>query len=343
MKKILIIRFSALGDVAMTIPITYSLARQNPDLEIVFLSKPSLTRLFFNAPKNFKLVTIDAKGRHKGFAGLIRLFLELKKERFDVVVDLHSVLRSHFLTKLFRLSGTKTTTIHKGRSEKERLAHRHNKHLVQLPTSFERYLKTLEEAGIKFQPDFTSIFENGKGDLSILQDFIPVKTRKWIGIAPFAKHDGKIYPIEKMEEVVSQLSQNDLTIFLFGGGPLEKATLDKWAENYPNVICTIGKIDMEKELILMSHLDGMITMDSGNMHLASLVNCPVISIWGATHPYAGFYGWKQPKENAIQIDLSCRPCSVFGNKPCYKGNYACLNKIEPTTIVRQVKRLFLDK
>ena len=343
MKKLLIIRFSALGDVAMTIPITYSLARQNPDLEIVFLSKPSLTKLFFNAPKNFKLVTIDVKGRHKGITGLTRLFLELKKENFDIVVDLHSVLRSHFLTKLFRLIGIKTATIHKGRAEKERLAHRHNKHLKQLSTSFDRYLKTIHEAGIDFRPDFTSIFEGGKGDLSLLQDFLPPKTEKWIGIAPFAKHTGKIYPIEKMEEIVSLLSRETVKIFLFGGGNHEKGILDKWADHYPNVICTIGKIDMEKELILMSHLDGMITMDSGNMHLASLVNCPVISIWGATHPFAGFYGWKQSKENAIQIDLSCRPCSVFGNKACYKGDYACLNQIEPTSIVRQVKRLFLHQ
>lgn len=343
MKKILIIRFSALGDVAMTIPITYSLARQNPDLEIVFLSKPSLSKLFFNAPKNFKLITIDANNRHKGLGGLMRLFLELKKEKFDVVVDLHSVLRSHFLTKLFRLIGTKTATIHKGRAEKERLAHRQNKHLIQLPTSFERYLTTLHEAGIDFQPDFNSIFEAGKGDLSRLHDFLSPKSQKWIGIAPFAKHDGKIYPLEKMEEVVCLLSKEEVKIFLFGGGNLEKAVLDRWADNYPNVICTIGKIDMEKELILMSHLDGMITMDSGNMHLASLVNCPVISIWGATHPFAGFYGWKQAKENAVQIDISCRPCSVFGNKPCYKGDYACLNQITPTSIVRQVKRLFLEK
>lgn len=343
MKKILIIRFSALGDVAMTIPITYSLARQNPQMEIVFLTKPSLKKLFFNAPANFRLITLESNDKHKGFHGLFRLFLELKKEKFDAVVDLHSVLRSHILSNLFRLSGVKIATVHKGRAEKERLTHKHDKHFHQLPTSFDRYLKTFHDAGIDFTPDFESIFESGKGELSLLKDFLPAKTEKWIGIAPFAKHQGKIYPLEKMEQVVNLLSKEAVKIFLFGGGDSEKAILEKWAATYPNTICTIGKINMEKELHLMSHLDGMITMDSGNMHMASLVNCPVISIWGATHPFAGFYGWKQAKENAVQLDLSCRPCSVFGDKPCHRGDYACLNEITPTAIVNQVKRLFLTR
>ena len=81
---------------------------------------------------------------------------------------------------------------------------------------------------------------------------------------------------------------------------------------------------MEAELALMSHLDVMVSMDSGNMHLASLINTPVVTIWGATHPLAGFMGWNQSEENAVQVDLPCRPCSVYGNKPCSRKDYACL-------------------
>lgn len=81
----------------------------------------------------------------------------------------------------------------------------------------------------------------------------------------------------------------------------------------------IGKLNMRTELNLMSHLDVMLSMDSANMHLASLVNIPVVSIWGATHPYAGFMGWKQLPVNTVQLDLSCRPCSVYGQKPCWRG------------------------
>ena len=81
----------------------------------------------------------------------------------------------------------------------------------------------------------------------------------------------------------------------------------------------------------------MLSMDSANMHLASLTNTPVISIWGATHPYAGFMGWNQPQNNAIQMDMDCRPCSIYGNKKCFRKDYACMNQIDESVIVQKIK------
>jgi ADP-heptose:LPS heptosyltransferase len=83
----------------------------------------------------------------------------------------------------------------------------------------------------------------------------------------------------------------------------------------------------------------MVTMDSANMHLASLVATPVVSIWGATHPYAGFMGWNQSIDNAVQTDLPCRPCSIYGKKDCMRGDYACLYQIKPETIVGKIERI----
>ena len=93
---------------------------------------------------------------------------------------------------------------------------------------------------------------------------------------------------------------------------------------------------MYQELIIMSHLDVMLSMDSANMHLASLTATPVVSVWGATHPYAGFMGFRQKEENAVQIDLECRPCSIFGQKPCQRGDYACMNNIPPERITERI-------
>ena len=95
-------------------------------------------------------------------------------------------------------------------------------------------------------------------------------------------------------------------------------------------------ISSKEELVLMSHLDLMVSMDSSNMHLASLVDTPVISIWGATHPFAGFMGWRQSAQNSIQKELPCRPCSVYGNKPCHRGDYACLNQITPQEVFQHI-------
>ena len=80
----------------------------------------------------------------------------------------------------------------------------------------------------------------------------------------------------------------------------------------------------------------MLSMDSANMHLASLVELPVVSVWGATHPYCGFTGWHQNPANEVQADLPCRPCSVFGNKPCQRGDYACLRGIDYHAIVQRL-------
>ncbi len=339
MKKVLIIRFSALGDVAMTIPVTYSLARQHPDTEFVFLSKPALRKLFFNAPANFRFEAIEYKDKHKGFAGIVRLFLALRKEKFDCVADLHGVLRSYILTGLFRISGVRTATIDKQRRDKKELVKPDNKIKEELPSSFARYEAVFRQLKFRFKPVFDSIFEE-KGDIDNIRELTGTKTGKWLGIAPFAKHKGKIYPIAKMEKVVELLSHSGETLFLFGGGKEEREILEQWQERYPNTISTVGKIDMEKELNLMSHLDGMITMDSGNMHLASLVGCPVVSVWGATHPCAGFYGWDQDRRNAVQIDLLCRPCSIFGDKPCYRKDYACLTLITPEMIVERAGKVF---
>ena len=86
-------------------------------------------------------------------------------------------------------------------------------------------------------------------------------------------------------------------------------------------------------------MDTLISMDSANMHLASLFGVPVISVWGATHPFAGFYGWAQPADNAVQIDLYCRPCSVFGNKPCYRGDHACMQQLPEEKIMEKVMNI----
>ncbi|MEG0191459.1 MAG: glycosyltransferase family 9 protein, partial [Lachnospiraceae bacterium] len=88
-----------------------------------------------------------------------------------------------------------------------------------------------------------------------------------------------------------------------------------------------------------SYLDVMLSMDSANMHLASLVGIPVVSVWGATHPYAGFMGWKQQPDHTVQVDLSCRPCSVYGQKPCFRGDYACLMQITPRQVIEKIERI----
>lgn len=341
MAKILVIRFSALGDVAMTIPVVYSFAKEYPQHQITVLSREGMRPLFEESPVNVKFEGVDLKDKYKGFIGIFRLYSYLKKQDFDYIADLHNVLRSKVLRFCFLLSGKKIASINKGKNGKRRLVRRHNKIFKRQPSSFDNYANVLRSLGFPFQFNFISIFGKEKGNLSSIVDITGDKAnQKWIGIAPFAKHAGKIYPKESLEKVIAYFSEKqNIKIFLFGGGKSEYEIFEKWIKTYSNIIPTMGKMNMHTELILMSYLDVMLSMDSANMHLASLVNTPVVSVWGATHPYCGFMGWGQSDVNLVQVELPCRPCSVFGNKPCYRQDNACMTHIIPEMIINKIEKV----
>jgi len=248
------------------------------------------------------------------------------------VADLHNVLRSQIIRRLYHLKGVTTASIDKGRAEKRALTRKKTKTLKQLPSSFDRYRDVLRVLGFDFPYDFTSLY----GELPSLTNRVVSLTGEksgiWIGIAPFAAYHEKMYPLDKMEEVVCELLKMQGTKIILFGSSSESETLNGWEQKYNQVVTTAGKLSLEEELMLMTHLDCMISMDSANMHFASLVNTRVISVWGATHPFAGFMGWRQHLNDAVQIDLYCRPCSVFGNRRCYRGDWACMHLIAPAKI-----------
>ena len=360
-EHILVIRFSAMGDVAMTVPVIYSLAKQYPHVRITVLSRSFARPFFENLAPNVGFMEADLKGEYKGVKGLNALYRRLIAKQFTAIADLHSVLRSSYLRMRFNLSNFKVAHIDKHRKGKRKLVASSGKVMEKQPSSFQNYADVFAKLGYPVQMDFTSLFPEEGGDLSLLPEQVFQVTvdnskdkstvinknahnpaEPWIGLAPFAAHEGKIYPVQQMEKVVERLIHHHphCRIFLFGGGQTETPVMDAWEEKYPQVVNASGKLHgISDELILMSHLRLMISMDSGNMHLASLVNTPVVSIWGATHPYAGFMGWHQSPDNAVQLDMPCRPCSIYGNKPCMRGDFACMKNISPELIVEKVENI----
>lgn len=333
-KNILVIRLSAMGDVAMTVPVLSSLSAQY-ELNFIVLTTKSYAPMFTGIP-NLKIFAIDKSGRHKGIAGLFRLFLDLKKEKIHAVADLHDVVRSQVLRSLFALNRIKVAKIDKERGEKARLISDGKNKSKQLTHSVERYKAVFEELGFNFELNFSSIYPEKPALLPVFTESFGLKQEKWIGIAPFAKHKGKIYPLEKMEQVIALFDERkDVKVFLFGSGVEEMKTLTDWNKKYTCTKLMPDKVRLAEELNLMAHLDAMISMDSANMHLASLVGLPVISVWGATHYFAGFLGWKQSVQNIVEVDLECRPCSIYGNKPCERGDYACMSGITTQQILEK--------
>lgn len=333
---LLIFRFSSLGDVAMTVPVIKLLLQQHPDLQITMVSNDFVKPLFDEIERT-NFFTADLKGRHKGFAGLYRLYRDLKKSfSFDAIADLHDVLRTKVLRSFFLFSGKPIAVIDKGRKGKNELTRKENKILKPLKTTFQRYAEVFCSLGLPVALNFSEGIKKTILPAGSKLQKLKTEGNYIIGFAPFAQYPEKTYSPEKMKELIRLLLQhNKLRIFLFGGKN-DADIFEQWEKEFERVESMAGKYSFQKELELISALDLMISMDSANLHLGSLFAVPVVSIWGATHPYAGFYGWGQLPGNAVQIDLYCRPCSVFGNKPCYRGDLACLNNISPLMVYDKV-------
>ncbi len=321
MKKILAYRFSAFGDVAMVASVCKEFLQQNPDIELYFVSRKGFSALFDDIP-NLKFVGI-AVDDYKGFFGMNKLAKKLRKEiNPDYIADLHDVIRSKILDRNLKFFGYNVAVLDKGKQEKENLIDIWNLDKKPLKHTVERYADVFRSFGYK---------------IHLSHKIYPRTTEKsGIGFAPFAQHQGKVLPLEKSFELVKILSQTQ-PLFLFGGGKEEAETLADWESRLPNTTSLASKMTLKEELQKISELEMMISMDSANMHLASLMGTRCISVWGATHPFAGFLGYGQSEEDIIQVsDLSCRPCSVFGEKKCYRGDYACLNELDIQKIIDRV-------
>ena len=341
-RNILVSRFSALGDVAMTIPVVYSVCVSNPDVRFVFLTKTHAASLFVNPPENLKVVGIDTED-YSGVRGLWRLFRELHNTySIDAYADLHDVLRTKILRMFFRLSGCAVCRINKGKRGKRALTRVRNKVFLPLVSTRMRYREVFHSLRLPYADSFKGVFYGNMPETSVFAEVSGPKKdgEVWIGIAPFARHAGKIYPLDAMEQVVAELAgRPGYRIFLFGAGHHEMNVLGRWCIKYDNLVnLAAASIGLPAELSLLYFCDSVISMDSANMHLASMVGTRVVSIWGATHPYCGFSGWRQDKEDAVQLDMVCRPCSVFGNKPCRFGDIHCMRGVPPSLVIDTLDR-----
>lgn len=326
-----------MGDVAMLAAVVRLASRQNPDVRFNVVTRKGFGLFFtFGADTdNIEVLGVDLKEeRYKGVRGMWRLTSEcVERWRPDAMADMHRSLRTRLMSLFMALRGRRVRHLDKQRSARRALTARHGRSIAPLRPMTECYADVLRSLGI----------EVTLGD-KVLTDrfassFFEANARpghKSVGVAPFARHEGKIYPAELMEEVVRGLASEGVNIFVFGGGAGEREVAERWSASYDGVVSVIGRLDMAGEMALMSNLDAMISMDSASQHIASLVSVPVVSVWGATHPAAGFYGYGQSPANAVERELECRPCSIFGGRPCYKGGYPCMRGITPESITRRV-------
>jgi ADP-heptose:LPS heptosyltransferase len=340
-KHILVIRLSAMGDVAMTVPVILTFVKQYPDVKLSILTKPFLAKLFKQIPEvNTIIAKVDAE--HKGFSGLRQLSIELKKHQFTHVADLHDVLRTKVLKFFLFFQGTKIKSIDKGRKEKRALTSTKSKIFKSLKHSTERYADVFRALGFDVNLKQPVLCHKEKLKTDFISDFNFPEVKRHLGIAPFAAHDTKVYPSDFMQECIKVLSKDKtLNIYLFGSKGQEMSRLQNWAHPYNNVFCVAGRYDFESELNLISHLNLMLSMDSANGHLAAMYGVKTITLWGQTHPYAGFTPFGQPENHQITPDrdiFPLIPTSVYGHISV-EGYQNIMRSIKPETVINKVKAL----
>jgi ADP-heptose:LPS heptosyltransferase len=340
-KRLVIARFSAMGDVALMVPVILALRKKYPDVEVFTLSRKRNNEILKQID-GVRVLEAQLETNHRGVAGMYRLAKKLKDLEIDALADMHNVIRTKMLRTF--LGGVKKAVIDKGRKEKKKLVS--DKDFFRpLKHTTERYLEVLRNLGYDLKLD-------GDEQLPELPMPLELASRlhldgfQLVGLAPFAAHKTKAFSVKKARRLVEALSADkNITVVLIGGGKKECKKLQVVAGTTAHVVNLAGTTTFNNELAVISNLDLMIAMDSGNGHIAAAYGVPVITVWGNTHPYAGFAPFGQPEENqliASRDKYPLIPTSIYGNKKV-KGYQKVTCSVKVKDIFNRVNEILYNQ
>ncbi len=327
----------------MIVPVLQVFSKTYPEIKLTVLSRVFFKPLINDLP-NITFLEADVYGKHKGI-GLLKLTREIKTLGIDAIADLHNVIRSTIITKYLGVRGIKTAIIDKGRAEKKALTKRDNKNFRQLKSTHQRYADVFSLLGLPIDlGEFISF--PSKDFTPKVMELFGGTSKKLIGIAPFAAHKSKMYPLELMQKVITKLhSSQEYRILLFGRGNEEIKQLKELENKYSSVNSIAGILSFEEDLALISNLDIMVSMDSGNGHLAANFGIPTLILWGVTHPFAGFAPIGQSTENNLLADRTrfpLIPTSIYGDE--YPENYEeAIQTISPKKVLDKIIEIIEQK
>jgi ADP-heptose:LPS heptosyltransferase len=320
-------------------------------VEVTIVTRPKFAPLFYDIER-VNVFPADVDYTYNGVFGMRDLFKTLiRKASYDVVIDMHDHMRTIILRTLFKLFFTDVVVFDKGRKEKKAFARKANKITRPLPHTIERYQSAFAEAGYPFTLLAPPYFQLNESLQATATEWLAhrglEKKEKWIGIAPFAMHASKIWPLENYASLLENiLHKIPAKFFLFGGGAREVKYFESLEKKFPEAcVIVAGQLKIRQEIALMKHLDTMLCVDSSNMHLAALAGVPVFSIWCGTHPDIGFgpFGKMNTILQIAREELPCRPCSVYGRETCYVGGFPCQTRITAEVIAeRLVKKITIE-
>ncbi len=332
--KVLVIRFSSIGDIVLTTPVVRCLKQQRPDAEVHYLTKMTFGPLLNNNPYIDKL--------HYLQDDLQEAIEELRKEKFDLVIDLHNNLRTLRVKRALKVQSYAFQKL----NIKKWLLTNFKIDLMPDKSIVERYFEAVRPLGIN---------NDGKG----LDYFLPEHKRignkdvpmsHWSGYVGFViggSYNTKKLPVEQWKKLCELVPY---PILLLGGKEDIDEGMDIALQDPVKIYNSCGKFSINESAELVKHARVIVSNDTGLMHVAAAFQKPVISLWGNTSPEMGmfpYYGFNNLKDRvAMQSvimerkELSCHPCSKLGYDKCPKKHFNCMNELDMNTVAEQVKKFW---
>lgn len=329
-KKILIIRFSSIGDIVLTSPVVRCLKEQLEAVEIHYLTKKIFAPIVEANPHISKVITFDKEQN-----SLSKTIQFLKKEQYHIIVDLHQNLRSWRICKSLKIKALSYDKLNFKRwlLTTFKINKLPNIHLV------ERYLEAVKPL---------RIYNDNKGldyHIPILEYLVPqqldtrLKSGCYLVFVIGATHFTKRLPSSKIK-AICQANPDELIVLIGGKTDLEAANEIEKAGNH--IINTCGKLSLHQSASIVDQARLIVAHDTGFMHVAAALKRPIISIWGGTVPEFGMYPYLPSHAPVHQLienkSISCRPCSKIGRSSCPKGHFDCMNKLDEKEIIKLIKK-----
>lgn len=325
--KLLVIRFSSIGDIVLTTPVLRALKNQLPSVEIHYLTKKSFTAILDQNPFIDQLITIE---QH-----IDEVVPRLKNEQYDSIIDLHKNARTLSLRKKL---GIKTLSFPKLNIEKWLLVNfKWNKmpkvHIV------DRYFEAVKSLGVKNEDHLCDFFIAPQDEIDTHSAF-ELESGTYVSVAIGAQFATKRLPVSKIVEILGALDKPIILV----GGPTDRENAEEIIRLLPDkkVISACGQFNLGQSASIVKQSAVLLTHDTGLMHIATCFSVPIVSVWGNTVPDLGMYPYYPHNPELFSIhevnDLKCRPCSKIGYSKCPKGHFKCMMDQDMEEIVAGIKR-----
>jgi ADP-heptose:LPS heptosyltransferase len=320
--KILVIRFSSMGDIIYTTPVVRCLKKQLPDAEVHFITKPAFKYIYDNNPYVDKLLLLKPS--------LSETIRDIEAEGYDHIVDLHNNLRTAIIKLRTRIP---SSTYHKQTILKW-LSLKLNLKLVPPVHLVDRYMKAVKILGVKNDDQPIDYYIKAEHQLDKL---LPSShQRGFVAFIIGATHFTKRMPNDK---IISICKEIDLPVVLLGGNDVKANGNEIAVAIGGKVYNACGITSLDESVFLVSKADKVIGFDTGLTHIAEAFDRPIVSVWGGTVPeLLGVQPYKVKEVLVSGVDLECRPCSKFGLPACPLGHFKCMRDIDESKITEFVNK-----